>query len=170
MKKVFLILILNAYFVANAQQNPYPPGSYNAKPALDKFVGTWQWVSGNDTVVLHLYKQAIHYPAPLNYDVENIIGWHKYVKNGVTIESSLQYSGSPYTGGHSTIFAWCQSAVKLYGSFDDLSKNKQCDLYLKMLNTRYSQMEWKIMESRGIRPTGFQYGFTLPVMITLTKQ
>jgi len=148
----------------------YPSGSFNSKPELDKFVGTWKWVSGNDTVILALYKQAIYYAPPLNYHVENIVGWHRYVKNGVLVENSSQYSGQSYIGGHSTILAWAKSATKIYGVFEDITKNKDCDLYLTMVDNTYTQMNLKIGESRGIRPTGFQYGFTLPTSIVLTKQ
>jgi hypothetical protein len=168
-KKIIGILIL---FIAlkSSGQFPYPPCSYNAKPELDKFVGTWRWVSGADTLELKLYKQAIHFPEPMDFDVENIIGWHRYVKNGVLIESSFPYAGLPYIGGHSTVFAWGQSPIKLYGNFNDLTKKKRCDIYLLMTNSSYTEISWKIMETRGMTLPGFQYGFTLPVSLTLTKQ
>jgi hypothetical protein len=169
MKNIILILSL-AYFANCKAQTPYPSGSYQSKPELNKFVGTWVWASGSDSLILHLYKQAIHYPTPLNYDVENIVGWHKYISNGTVTESSIQYSGQPYVGGHSSIFAWGQSPIKLYGTFDDLTKNKSCDLYLTMTNATNTLLNWKLKEPRGIRPTGFQYGFTLPTNLTLTKQ
>lgn len=162
MKYVLLILSFVISFTAFSQ--------VQTDPDSDKFIGTWKWVSGSDSLILHLYKQAVHYPAPLNYDVENIIGWHKYVKNGIVTKSSIQYSGQPYLNGHSTIFAWNQSPIKLYGTFEDISKNKECDLYLTMTDNTYTQLIWKIMEPRGLRPSGFQYGFTLPVNLTLLKQ
>lgn len=171
MKKIFFIILLTGIYISsNAQHTPYPAGSFNAKPELDKFVGTWRWVSGNDTLLVQLYKQSIHYPDPFNYDVECLIGWHKYVQNGVVAESSIQFAGLPFRGGHSTIFAGSRTPVKLYGSFDDLTKNKSCDLYLTMTDNTYTQMNWKLMESRGITPQGFQYGFTLPINVVLTKQ
>lgn len=169
MKNIIITIIL-FITLKSFGQAPYPPGSYNAKPELDKFVGTWRWLSGADTLELKLYKQAIHYPAPLDYDVENIVGWHRYVKNGVLIESSLQYAGQPYFGGHSTVFAWVQSPIKLYGNFNDLTKTKRCDLYLTMIDNTFTQMNWKLMESRGMKLPNFQYGFTLPTNLTLTKQ
>lgn len=169
MKNIFLSICLLYCFNLSAQ-TPYPSGSYNAKPELDKFVGTWRWVSGSDTVEIRLFKQAIHYPQPLNYDVEALVGWHKYVNNGVTIETSLQFTGLPRTGGHSTMLAWDQTPNKVYGTFTDLTKNKNCDIYLTMTNAAYTQLDWKLKEPRGIRPAGFQYGFTLPVNLTLTKQ
>lgn len=169
MKRLFII-IFSFFTIPCFGQTPYPPGSYNAKPELDKFVGTWRWVSGNDTLTIHFFKQAIHYPSPLDYDVEGLVGWHKYIKNGVLSESSLQYSGLPRHGGHSTLLAWNQTPTKLYGVFSDLSKDKRCDLYLEMTNASYNQMTWKLKESRGIKPSGFQYGFTLPTNLVLTKQ
>jgi hypothetical protein len=169
MKTILLSICIFCFFNLNAQ-TPYPSGSYNSKPELDKFVGTWRWVSGHDTVEIHLFKQAIHYPEPLNYDVEALVGWHKYVKNGIVIETSLQFSGLPRTGGHSTILSWNQSPTKTYGVFNDLTKGKRCDLYLNMINAANTQLNWTLKEPRGIRPTGFQYGFTLPTNLTLTKQ
>lgn len=169
MNKLLTILLFFYITKANAQAQ-YPVGSYNANPELIKFEGTWKWASGNDSLIIFLQKQPIHFPAPLEYDVEHIIGCHKYYKNGLLVESSYQFAGLPYYGGHSTVFVWSQSLVKLYGNFRDKSKNKRCDVYLTMVNTQHTQMSLKFTEPRGITPVGFIYGFTMPNNIVLTKQ
>ena len=106
---------------------------------------------------------------PLNYDEEAIVGWHKYIKNGIIVESSLQYIGLPYIGGHASILAGTRSPVKVYGSLREQTKSKSSDLYLSMINSNYTLMEWKLYEARGLTPQGSIKGFTLPVDIILTK-
>lgn len=170
MKKIFIILLTLISSYTYSQTLPYPPGSYNAMPELDKFVGTWVWSTGNDMLELRLYKQAIHYPAPLDYDVEALVGWHKYLKNGATVESSLQYVGLPFRGGHSSLLLGPKSSINLYGTFHDLTKEKRCDLYLTMSNNNNTQMTWKLTETRGVKLGSFQWGFTLPTELILTKQ
>ena len=95
-KKIFLLLSYIAVNNIVQAQAPHLPGSFISHPELAKFIGDWKWGSGTDSVLLHLEKQFIHYPMPLSYDEEAIVGWHKYMKNGIMIESSLQYSGWPY--------------------------------------------------------------------------
>jgi hypothetical protein len=58
---------------------------------MNKFIGTWRWVSNTDTVLIVLQKQNVTiYP---RYSRPLLAGWHKYVKNGQLIQSSLQYVG-----------------------------------------------------------------------------
>ena len=170
MKNIILaITFLLAYSISKGQY-PCPADSFTSHPELNKFVGDWKWGSGTDSVILHLEKQFILYPAPLNIDEENLVGWHKYIKNGIIVEASLQYSGLPYIGGHSSILGRNESPVKIYGTFREHTKSKKCDLYLTMIDSSYSQMEWRLYESRGLTPDGFIKGFTLPVSIVLVKQ
>ncbi len=171
MKKIFFVFILSLFIQNKLQaQFPYPVGSFTSHPELNKFVGDWKWGSGADSVILHLEKQFVHYPQPLNFDEELLVGWHKYIKNGTIVETSLQYSGLPYIGGHSSILAGMKSPIKLYGSFREHTKSKKCDLYLTMINSSFTQMDWRLLESRGLKSQGFLYGFTLPVNIVLIKQ
>jgi hypothetical protein len=168
---VMLVFTLTIISKIYAQNGPHPAGSYVSRPNLDKFVGTWQWVSGADTVKVVLAKQAIYAPAPMDYTFEALVGWHRYVKNGVEIESSLQYVNSTFSSGHYTLFGSDRSSTKLYfTSFEDLTKNKECDLYFNLVAGSLTQATWKLTERRGLRKTGYTLGFTLPNNITLTKQ
>jgi len=171
MKSIIIIIIIVLFITLKSfGQAPHPPCSFNSHPELDKFVGTWLWVLGTDTLELKLYKQAIHFPSPLDYEEECLVGWHRYVKNSNAVESSFQYAGQAFFGGNSTVFGWNQSPIKLYGNLNDLTKDKHCDLYLTMTDNTYVQMIWKLMESRGMKLPNFQYGFTLPTNLVLTKQ
>ena len=169
-KYIILVSFLLFTNILIAQNTPHPQGSVNNHPELNKFVGTWKWALGNDSLIVNLCKQSILFPAPLNYYEEVLVGWHKYVKNGILIESLLQYSGLPYRGGNSTIFAGKRTDFKTFGSFKDLNMNKQCDLYLTILDITNTQLNWRLRESRGLKPNNFQVGFTLPENIILIKQ
>ncbi len=55
MKRIFLISI--SILICNLlMAQPPAPGSNVANNHINKFEGTWQWVSGNDTVILRLKK------------------------------------------------------------------------------------------------------------------
>jgi hypothetical protein len=171
MRLYFLFVFLVCMFRAESQLMPYPPGTHVASPNLDKFVGTWQWISGTDTVKIVLAKQNIYMPAPMDNTIETLVGWHRYVKNGIEVESSLQYLNSTFNSGHHTLFGGDISPTKIYfTTFKDITKNKQCNLYFTLLTGSVTQATWKLFESRGLRKTGYTLGFTLPNNITLTKQ
>ena len=59
---------------------------------LNKFVGTWRWTSGTDTVEIVLEKQVYIIPMTGSH-TEKLVGWHKYVKNGIINQSSYQCIG-----------------------------------------------------------------------------
>jgi hypothetical protein len=82
--EVLLILVFTAQVaITQALAYPWQPSSYNARPMLDKFVGTWHWVQATDTFEIKTQKGVFHYAGDLNCDVEQIFGWLRHVKNGV---------------------------------------------------------------------------------------
>ena len=60
--------------------------------SLNKFVGTWRWTSGTDTIEVVLEKQTLVIPW-VTFNREGLVGWHRYVKNGVVLQSSFEYLG-----------------------------------------------------------------------------
>lgn len=145
---------------------------------LDKFVGTWRWVSGNDTVEIVLQKQVIYYDAATPSNIESLVGWHRYVKNGVLKENSMQFIGSSYNTGSaannvkSTLLGGVQKPTNLYMNFSDLTLNKNEELWFTLLPASLTQATWKLREPRGLYmgSAGTAGKVTLPKDLKLIKQ
>lgn len=172
MKNIFLILVIVSSKLSFSQ-------TIN-NPELDKFVGTWQWVSGNDTVTIILNKQVSIFP---NGDSREIlVGWHKYVQNGQLKESSLQYVGQninaenilPGSDLQITLYGFTKKPTEIwFNRFWDLTLHKKCHLFFELLPNSLTQATWKLTNPNGPRymgPTGTYNQFTLPRELVLTKQ
>jgi hypothetical protein len=145
---------------------------------LNKFVGTWRWVSNTDTVIIILEKQNIQiYPG---YSRVVIVGWHKYVKNGLLVESSMQYVGRDENLDHTSNDAIPKSTLRghakdtntiWFTGCRDLTLNKNCYLFLYMLPNSTTQAKWTLQGTGGIYngPPGTEGLYTLPREIILTK-
>lgn len=173
MKKTIFILIVFCSLYSSAQLPPHPPGSYIINTNIDKFVGTWISISGTDTLTIVLHKEKIFFPNPLSYDQDMLIGWHRYVKNGQLIESSLQYVGDSYSNGHFTLFGTSENSTKVrFTTFIDLSKNKISDnlrLTIKGNQVPFPRAVWELKNSQGLKIGGYDFGFTVPQTLVLYK-
>lgn len=150
-------------------------------PNLDKFAGTWKWISGTDTLTIVLQKQMEN-THPTFGPTEAIIGWHKYVKNGQLKESNFQYIGINYTtyfndpvdDSKVSIVAGSEGASRLrMTTIRDISNSNKSEYgYLTLLSGSFTRAEWKIMDRQGIYmgPSGTIGKITLPKHIILTKQ
>ncbi|MCX6313159.1 MAG: hypothetical protein NTX08_00325 [Sphingobacteriales bacterium] len=175
MKKI-LIIILTLAFINTKGQVP-PPGSHKVNTDIDEFVGTWISTSGFDTITIILQKQVFHYPPPLSWDEDMLVGWHKYVKNGIIVENDLQNVGTIFTGSYSqaSLFGTTLSPHKVYfTTFRDLSLNKTCDLRFSITtkNIPHPTAIWILSNPRGARsglrgPSGL---FTFPKNMVFIKQ
>jgi hypothetical protein len=178
MKKIIITLLLGIFtkiLFAQPGVPGHPPGSYTTNAELNKFVGTWIWTSNTDTIKFVFQKQRIHFPAPWFYDDDALVGWHKYVKNGVLIESDLQKIGTIYTGlnTQASMFGSTQKPTNIYfTTFRDLTLNKRCDAYFTLLPNSTTQAKWIVKDPRGIYrgPQGTISMYTLPSNIVFTKQ
>jgi hypothetical protein len=171
MKKLLFFVILLA------SVNSYSQVTTNAE--LDKFAGTWKWVSGNDTVTLVLEKQVLN--AAIGAKEEILVGWHRYVKNGAEAESSLQYTGIDInTVLHNkdgviniTLMGKAKNATTTwFYNFWDITLHKYCSAYLTLLPGSTTRANWKLNDTEGIysAPAGTYDHFTLPRDMVLTKQ
>lgn len=157
------------------QENTYYPSEY-----LNKFVGDWIWYSGSDTVRLQFKKVALNIPDVNNSYWENLIGCHKYVKNGVIIESSLaDYDSLQYYNYNNigTIILFSLNygdTSHVGGTLSDRSKNKGNQIDLTYLGGSPVQIRMKLSAKPGatVSLPGNPYidGITLPVDIILFKQ
>jgi hypothetical protein len=170
-KILFIAVLVNISLLLSAQYMPWLPGSYNSRPILNKFAGTWRWTQASDTFEIKMQMGVFHYGGELNCDVEQMFGWLRYVKNGVLQQSSYQYIGYPLTSGKVNFsIGNSNHQTKQFGSYKDMVKNKHGEVFVTMLNNNYTSLKWLLRESRGIKSKpNFQWGFTVPTDLTLTR-
>jgi hypothetical protein len=148
-------------------------GSYTRDTTMSRFHGTWQWVSGTDTVQLYLATKKVYYPISGGFYMDRLVGWHIYKQGRTIVESSVQHIGnvdlSTFLGGSSP-----ELPDKIENaSFRDITKNKDVELFLT-LNAAQNQLTWRLAPSEGMRVYAQGQivpppGFTLPTHIVLTK-
>lgn len=152
----------------------YPvPGGYDVNNTLTRFEGTWRWVNGQDTVWIYMQKQKINY-SEIPYDADKIVGWHKYKKGNVIVESNYQFTGTSYNQQPGNVSLYCGNKPSidpnfLEGMVTDITKAKKVDLTLT-LNAGQDQLQWKTTNPQGTKLRPYNYGYTLPTQMTLIKQ
>ncbi|MBK7883164.1 MAG: hypothetical protein IPJ81_04685 [Chitinophagaceae bacterium] len=143
------------------------PGSNIINNTLGKFTGTWQWVSGTDTVKIFLKKDNVLFFN--SYHADRIIGLHLYKKGNTIIESSYNYTNTVRSDKYSTILAGNDSGNNiLTGTLKDLKKNKLLNITLT-LNAQQTELQWQTNNREGLKIGPYDYGYTLPRTITLKK-
>lgn len=145
-------------------------------PFSDKFVGTWQWTSGTDTLTVILEKQTdTSMPAKHN---EVIAGWYRYVKNGRQKVSNLEYAGTSVTTDFlnddekTYMFGGSHGPNRLELYVPDMLIEKTEILTLTMLPGSTTQATWELSEGRCfyLGPQGTIGKMTLPRNLVVTKQ
>ena len=171
MKNIQLIVISIVMTLSVKAQNlcPYPNGTYATKPELNQFVGTWKSISGTDTVTIVFQKQKVHFQDDLcTYDSDEMLGWHKYVKNGVVIENNLQYVGQPYDNETESLGDLTRTNNEMWLGFWDPTLEKACHVTFKMVSGSTTQATWLLKDCIPYI-SGTPY-CTLPQNLVFTKQ
>ncbi len=174
MKKL-LITGLLSIFIVNS-------GFSQDTTIMDKFVGTWRWVSGTDTVIIVLQRQNVFIQPGISR--MSLVGWHKYVQNGQVVQSSLQYVGRDETVEHTdvtsdlktTLMGHARNSTTIwFTTFWDLTLHKSCFLDFQLLPGSTTRATWKLSVDSDINLTTTpgtpttQPISVLPKMLTLTK-
>lgn len=174
-----LLTVIASLFIACKSNSQIPQANtYVTNNYINKFEGIWRWVSGNDTVVLKLGKVQDFHETPPNYSTDVLVGCHTYIKNGILIESSMSRYDSVVLYNHkrNTFYGWDDDSdtLNVEGRFKDISKHKRGILFLEYVNGPTPQILWKLENTKGLVaiPDGssFDYNFTLPRNMVLTKQ
>jgi hypothetical protein len=177
-KALFTTFVLTLAFQSLLAQRPQA-NTHITNNYINKFAGLWRWVSGNDTVDIKIAKIQFQYDRPPAASADRLVGCHRYVKNGVLVESSMDKFDSVATNFHwkNTLFAWNMDdmdTAKAEGLFKDISKHKKGALFLDYVDMATPQLVWKLENTAGLAavPDGssFDYGFTLPRNMILVKQ
>jgi hypothetical protein len=132
-------------------------------------LGTWEWHSGLETFRLVLQREA-HFKTPDGKVYNVILGTHKYIKNNIITENSIEMSGVDGNPAF-TLFGSPTSSNKLVMSFHDQTKNKQGKVLLELVSGKSDKMHWRLFppsETVSINkpiPTGY----TVPTTLVLTR-
>lgn len=166
--KICFTLIINISFA----QLP-APGFNILRPDLNKFEGTWKWVSANSELSIQLKKLNYHF-SDENYNEDIIVGSHKYIENGVLVGNYLPdfpLLGQDHAG---TIFIY-QDAVGLFpnkisGGLTDHRKHKKVNLTLEYVAGSPVTLIWHSQVRGGFITDPSIEGLTLPADLILIKQ
>jgi hypothetical protein len=188
MKKVFILIILLSLISLRLSARFPEPGEYKQNPEIGKYVGTWEWANGTDTIRIIIKKMKLQTDIP-NRDGQRIIyyrdfavGWHIYIKNGVVVESimdkaNMQFATSDEARQNSSFVTTNAYKTKISGTFIDLSKDRKREmLVLKFVPGTSNQLTWQLFSwwdffIEGVTPYQGPPGFTLPTKdIVLTKK
>jgi hypothetical protein len=147
MKNIFFFCSLLIISLKTSSQINYSP------------LGTWKYTSGTDTVEIYLKTAQVN-AGTITYNV--IIGFHKYVKNGVLIENSLIHSGTNYLDNKYTIYIFDNSPtdIRIDGHFKDITLNYSRYIIFTKINV--NTMNVRLTSMQGRRKNGTTNLFTLP--------
>ena len=143
--------------------------AYYPNNSMQEYHGTWEWGNNKETLTIFLQTEKIWNSLAECY-IDILVGWHKYQKlGGLVIESSFEYSPN-------ILFRTIDLSNSAYqfptGTIKDLTKNKVCRLYLKLMQNPLV-MEWKLegMPGINIQPkiNTSQEEYTLPHSVILKK-
>lgn len=129
MKKIIytLIVLLSGFMYSQPSSTTIQLlqcSSYTPNSELNKFVGNWKWASGNDSFEMVLKKEKVFDLGKDDQSCEDIIiGFHKYIKNGTIIESTLQNQNSSYALRLNSISSWSIviNSTELRGGIKNIS-------------------------------------------------
>lgn len=167
MKKQIIILFVSLVICSQSF------AQFSPDPDINKFIGTWKWGNGQDSVIMVFQKQVVNYTSTIS--AERIIGWHKYVKNGQVLENSLPYVGSNYNNEynngniHNTILGGPEKVDQIRFYFYDLTNNRDQTAICKLLPNSTTQLTCHLRTSHELWIKPFTL-YTLPQDFVLIKQ
>jgi hypothetical protein len=175
MKKIIIIgiaFLISCGTIAQMPTPPQPNGNI-INASIDKFIGTWVWSNGTETLTLVLKKENILLPFLKNSRSDMIIGFHKFEQGNTIVESSISYVNTNYSDNHSTItgvnVVGVDNPNELICSIVNIAKNKSGDLKL-VINSSLNQLTWTLKNREGIKIGNYDYTFSYPGSLTLQKQ
>jgi hypothetical protein len=120
MKRIFsaFCLLIISGSVAFSQ---FEDGEYIQVPELDKYVGTWQWQSGDSVLTIKLAKTILNFKQYMqqsggdgpDVNKDALIGWHEFRIGSTVKQSSLSSENSiyDYSNVNQTILLWLVSGT-----------------------------------------------------------
>lgn len=142
---------------------------------INKFIGSWIWTDGIESLQLIFKKENILLPIQGNVKADLLFGYHKYIKNNVTVENSTQFSSANYTDKKSTLLGnTYDNPNKISGSIRHIIRNKSVEYDIDYIDATHIRLV-SLKNYEGIRITvagepPYDSSITLPQNIILTKQ
>ncbi len=175
LKSVFTFIVLLMSFNCKAQN--YPQDGDNIHNSnLNKFVGTWIWANGTESLVLIFKRENVKLPIGNNIKADVLYGFHQYKQNNIVIESSTAYSNTTYADRKQTISGMGDTDFpnKIGGGIGHLSKNKSVRYEIEYIDATHIELV-KLENYPGIKidlpgKPPFDYSIALPQNIILVKQ
>lgn len=175
MKTVLMLfcgLFVSSISIAQMPTPPQPNGNIT-NLNLDKFVGTWLWTNGVDTLKIILKKENILLPFPENSRADFIIGFHIFKQGNKIVESSISYVNTNYSDKYSTILGGNSVGIgnpnEIDCSIKNIAKNKLGQLKL-VINSSLNQMSWSLRNPEGVKIGPYDYSFSYPRTLVLSRQ
>jgi hypothetical protein len=173
MKKVLffaLLTTLSFLSVNSFSQREIKNGDYIKNDNINKFVGSWQWISGDTSFIIVLEKEKKTLKsdkATINTDA--IKGWHKYLINGEVIENTVSSDVQSISG----IIARDGTENKLTIFFDDITKSKSGRAILEFLPGEKDKAQWILKGTPGVKILDVgqvpDYTFTVPTNVMMER-
>ena len=167
-----IAFLISCSTIAQMPTPPQPNGNIT-NSSIDKFIGTWVWSNGTETLTLVLKKENILLPFLENSRSDMIIGFHKFEQGNTIVESSISYVNTNYSDNHSTItgvnVVGVDNPNELICSITNIAKNKSGDLKL-VINSSLNQLTWTLKNREGIKIGNYDFTFSYPRSLTLQKQ
>ncbi len=154
MKKILSISICFLIICKAGSQPNYNP------------TGNWRYVNGIDTIEVFLKTEEL---TAGNKTYPILIGFHRYVQNGVEKENTLSSSGTVYTQNLYSIvmFGIEPSMARADGQIKDITLNYKRSIILTKIDPTTMNVRLTSTEGRG--QTG-GVGYTMPRNFQLIKQ
>lgn len=174
--KYIAIYIITLFCVQKLQAQEIEPtaGSYYINNTMTAFHGTWRWISGTDTLKIYLVTKKTYCDMNGGFYWDLLTGWHIYKKGNTVVEKSYDDIDDLFFTSTISLSNGGEQSSSIEGTLKDLAKNKYGDLTLT-LNAAGNQLTWQLKNTEGLHyrkqnDPPFDYGFTLPKDMVLTKQ
>ena len=203
MKKTIIISLLIFTALSCKAQNIVPlNGAIQANNYLkdldnvrDNFVGTWQFIGGNQEFILHIYKHDMNTSSYLGQTFwkDNIIGNYIYKENGVEIINSHDFFSSLSNVNHTPFYGYTVNGTELeeslttifdygkpYLNYDCETRYKEGNVIMEITNLNSGNplvATFKILpiphtirtSNPACNDTNDISGFSIPTDMLLTK-
>lgn len=109
---------------------------------LDKFEGTWRYVSGNDTLTINLQKFEQNFNG--DYYEDELRGNYRYVKDGVLVMDYLDFQEPKIWGNHLNTSDLSQIALEIRDPKRKRLNYRFLLTHVKSINPSNIQLNWEL--------------------------
>ncbi|QDP86248.1 hypothetical protein FNJ88_12070 [Chryseobacterium sp. SNU WT5] len=161
---------------AQNQSKDFANGDNYLNNNLDKFVGTWKWSNNDDLFILIFKKENIKLPIDNDVRADALIGFHKLVKNGITIEDNTQFIYTNYNENKGSLFTFGEEEKPnlIDPTIFNISRNKNLNMIIEYIDNNHLKIT-SIKNTPGLKlnfpgKPKFDPTIIYPENIILTKQ